>query len=75
MSDSYDVIVIDHACLKNEIPVAGCAHQSGTVRFGNDPGSSVLDTDCKAHELDDLWVATSFFPSISGQPGAYRGGQ
>jgi choline dehydrogenase-like flavoprotein len=54
-----------HAYLKNEIPVAGCAHQAGTVRFGSDPSSSVLDTDCKAHELDNLYVVdTSFFPSI-----------
>jgi choline dehydrogenase-like flavoprotein len=54
-----------HAYLKNEIPVAGCAHQAGTVRFGSDPSSSVLDTNCKAHELDNLYVVdTSFFPSI-----------
>jgi choline dehydrogenase-like flavoprotein len=54
-----------HAYLKNEIPVAGCAHQAGTVRFGRDPSSSVLDTNCKAHELDNLYVVdTSFFPSI-----------
>ncbi len=54
-----------HAYLKNEIPIAGCAHQAGTVRFGNDPGSSVLDANCKAHELDNLYVVdTSFFPSI-----------
>jgi choline dehydrogenase-like flavoprotein len=54
-----------HAYLKNEIPVAGCAHQAGTVRFGNDPDSSVLNTDCRAHELDNLYVVdTSFFPSI-----------
>ena len=54
-----------HAYLKNEIPVAGCAHQAGTVRFGNDPGTSVLDANCKAHELDNLYVVdTSFFPSI-----------
>jgi len=51
--------------MKNDIPVAGCAHQAGTVRFGNDPATSVLDTDCKAHELDNLYVVdTSFFPSI-----------
>ena len=51
--------------MKNDIPVAGCAHQSGTVRFGNDPATSVLDSDCKAHELDNLYVVdTSFFPSI-----------
>jgi choline dehydrogenase-like flavoprotein len=54
-----------HAYLKNDIPVAGCAHQAGTCRFGSDPGSSVLDVDCRAHELDNLYVVdTSFFPSI-----------
>jgi choline dehydrogenase-like flavoprotein len=54
-----------HAYLKNEIPVAGVAHQAGTCRFGTDPSSSVLNTDCRAHELDNLYVVdTSFFPSI-----------
>jgi choline dehydrogenase-like flavoprotein len=54
-----------HAYLKNDIPVAGCAHQAGTCRFGTDPATSVLDTDCRAHELDNLYVVdTSFFPSI-----------
>jgi choline dehydrogenase-like flavoprotein len=54
-----------HAYLKNEIPVAGCAHQAGTVRFGSDPGASALNTDCRAHEVDNLYVVdTSFFPSI-----------
>jgi len=48
-----------------DVPVAGVAHQSGTCRFGTDPGSSVLDVNCKAHELDNLYVVdTSFFPSI-----------
>src|SRR5207244_7513520 len=51
--------------MKNDIPVAGCAHQAGTVRFGNDPATSVLDPECKAHEVDNLYVVdTSFFPSI-----------
>ena len=51
--------------MKNEIPVAGCAHQAGTCRFGTDPATSVLDVDCKAHELDNLYVVdTSVFPSI-----------
>jgi choline dehydrogenase-like flavoprotein len=51
--------------LKNEVGVAGVAHQAGTVRFGHDPATSVLDIDCKAHELDNLYVAdTSIFPSI-----------
>jgi choline dehydrogenase-like flavoprotein len=47
------------------IPVAGVAHQAGTCRFGSDPRTSVLDVNCKAHELDNLYVAdSSFFPSI-----------
>jgi choline dehydrogenase-like flavoprotein len=54
-----------NAYLKTTIPVAGCAHQAGTCRFGNDPATSVLDANCKAHELDNLYVVdTSFFPSI-----------
>ena len=51
--------------LKNEIGVGGVAHQAGTARFGKDPKTSVLDVDCKAHELDNLYIVdTSFFPSI-----------
>jgi len=47
------------------IPIAGCAHQAGTVRFGHDPQTSALDAECKAHEVDNLYVVdTSFFPSI-----------
>jgi choline dehydrogenase-like flavoprotein len=53
------------AYLKNDIPVAGCAHQAGTCRFGLDTATSVLNTDCRAHEVDNLYVVdTSFFPSI-----------
>jgi choline dehydrogenase-like flavoprotein len=48
-----------------DISVAGVAHQAGTCRFGADPATSVLDVNCKAHELDNLYVVdTSFFPSI-----------
>jgi choline dehydrogenase-like flavoprotein len=51
--------------MKTEIPLAGCAHQVGTCRFGGDPKTSVLDVNCKAHELDNLYVVdTSFFVSI-----------
>jgi choline dehydrogenase-like flavoprotein len=47
------------------IPIAGVGHQSGTCRFGTDANNSVLDVNCKAHELDNLYVVdTSFFPSI-----------
>jgi len=51
--------------LGKDIPIGGTAHQAGTARFGTDPKTSVLDLDCKAHELDNLYVAdASFFPSI-----------
>ncbi len=47
------------------IPISGTAHQAGTARFGRDPASSVLDLDCKAHQLDNLYLTdASFFPSI-----------
>ena len=52
--------------LDQRIPLAGIAHQCGTVRFGDDPASSALDVNCKAHDLDNLYVVdTSFFPSSS----------
>ena len=48
------------------IPLEGVAHQCGTVRFGSDPTTSALDVNCKAHDLDNLYVVdTSFFPSSS----------
>jgi len=61
-----DHLVPRNAYLKTDIPVAGVAHQAGTVRFGQDAKTSALDVNCKAHELDNLYVVdTSFFPSIS----------
>jgi choline dehydrogenase-like flavoprotein len=49
--------------LDQRIPLAGVAHQCGTVRFGDDPATSALDVNCKAHDLDNLYVVdTSFFP-------------
>lgn len=46
------------------IPLAGVAHQNGTIRFGRDPNTSALDENCKAHDVDNLYVVDgSFFPS------------
>ena len=51
--------------LGKDIPLSGTAHQAGTCRFGTDPATSVLDLDCRAHEVDNLYVTdASFFPSI-----------
>jgi choline dehydrogenase-like flavoprotein len=47
------------------VPIGGTAHQAGTLRFGTDPTTSVLDLDCRAHGLANLYVTdASFFPSI-----------
>jgi choline dehydrogenase-like flavoprotein len=53
------------AYMKNEIPVAGVAHQAGTCRMGSEASSSVVDPNCRAHEVDNLYIVdTSVFPSI-----------
>jgi choline dehydrogenase-like flavoprotein len=55
-----------HAYFKKRIPLEGVGHQNGTCRMGTDPATSVLDTQCKAHELDNLYVVdASFFVSAS----------
>jgi choline dehydrogenase-like flavoprotein len=47
-----------------DLDVSGMSHQNGTIRFGYDPATSVLDINCKAHDLDNLYVVdASFFPS------------
>ncbi|WP_331737052.1 GMC family oxidoreductase (plasmid) [Streptomyces canus] len=58
--------LLDHSIyLHKGMPIGATAHQAGTVRFGDDPKSSALDVNCKAHDLDNLYVVdTSFFPSI-----------
>lgn len=59
-------ILPKHIYLGKQIPIAGTAHQAGTIRFGHDPELSALDTNCKAHEVDNLYVIDgSFFPSIA----------
>lgn len=47
-----------------DLDISGMSHQNGTCRFGTDPASSVLDLNCKAHDLENLYVLdASFFPS------------
>jgi choline dehydrogenase-like flavoprotein len=55
-----------HAYFKKRIPIEGVGHQNGTCRMGADPESSVLDPNCKAHDLDNLYVVdASCFVSAS----------
>jgi choline dehydrogenase-like flavoprotein len=47
-----------------DLDITGMSHQNGTLRFGTDPKTSVLDLNCKAHDLENLYVVdASFFPS------------
>ncbi|MFQ5986183.1 MAG: GMC oxidoreductase [Thermoplasmata archaeon] len=47
-------------------PIAMVPHQNGTCRMGTDPRTSVLDTDCRTHDVENLYVVdASFFPSNS----------
>jgi choline dehydrogenase-like flavoprotein len=51
---------------RSTMPLQVVAHQSGTCRLGSDPATSVLDLNCRSHEIDNLYVVdSSFFPSSS----------
>ncbi len=63
--DLHPHLIPNNVYLGKQIPLGGVGHQSGTCRFGTDPNTSVLDVNCRTHELDNLYVVdTSFFPSI-----------
>ena len=54
----------DRSMKVERMPIGVCSHQCGTLRFGEDPRTSVLDVDCRAHDLDNLYaVDAAFFPS------------
>ncbi len=62
--DCHEGLFSRNLFLGDRIPLAGVAHQNGTIRFGHDPKTSALDVNCKAHEVDNLYVVDgSFFPS------------
>jgi choline dehydrogenase-like flavoprotein len=51
---------------RKKLAIAAVAHQNGTCRFGEDPMTSVLDVNCRTHDVDNLYVVDgSFFPSSS----------
>ena len=48
-----------------DTPISGTAHQAGTLVFGEDPAATVLDLDCRAHGIDNLYCTDAgFFPSV-----------
>jgi choline dehydrogenase-like flavoprotein len=61
-----DEVIGKHSYLGGRLGISGVAHQNGTVRFGTDPTTSVLDTDCRLHDVDNTYVVDAgFFPSSS----------
>ena len=53
--------------ITNKMDIKVAMHQCGTARFGTDPKTSVLDTDCKVWDIDNLYVVdASFLPSSTG---------
>jgi choline dehydrogenase-like flavoprotein len=62
--DCHQGLFARNLFIGERIPLAGVAHQNGTIRFGRDPGTSALDPFCRAHDVDNLYVVdASFFPS------------
>jgi choline dehydrogenase-like flavoprotein len=62
--DCGDQILPCSLYFRKRIPLQGVAHQVGTCRFGTNPETSVLDLNCRTHDLDNLYVVDgSFFPS------------
>jgi choline dehydrogenase-like flavoprotein len=42
-------------------------HLNGTARMGDDPGSSVVDADCRSWDIRNLWICDgSVFPTVGG---------
>jgi choline dehydrogenase-like flavoprotein len=64
--ECHESLVARNLFLGQRIPLARVAHQNGTVRFGDDPKTSALDRNCKAHELDNLYVVDASFFCSSG---------
>jgi len=65
-SECHQGLFARNLFIGQRIPLAGVAHQNGTIRFGHDSSRSALDVNCKAHDLDNLYVVDgSFFVSSS----------
>ncbi len=63
-NDCGDLMLPVSLYFRKKLSIAAVAHQNGTCRFGENPQDSVLDINCRTHDLDNLYVVdSSFFPS------------
>jgi choline dehydrogenase-like flavoprotein len=61
-----DEVVGRHSYLGGKLGISAVAHQNGTTRFGTDPTASVLDVNCRLHDVDNTYVVDAgFFVSSS----------
>jgi choline dehydrogenase-like flavoprotein len=51
---------------ETKMPMHSLGHQVGTCKFGEDPKTSVLDLNCRAHDVDNLYVVDGSFFVSSG---------
>jgi choline dehydrogenase-like flavoprotein len=80
---SRDPLYRDHIKVGYDLGISGVSHQMGTLKFGNDKRTSVLDVNCKTHDIDNLYaVDASFFvssgafnPSLTIMANALRVGE
>jgi choline dehydrogenase-like flavoprotein len=59
-----DLILPVSLYFRKKLSIAAVAHQNGTCRFGADPTDSVLDIDCRAHDVDNLYVVDGAFSHL-----------
>jgi choline dehydrogenase-like flavoprotein len=61
-----DPLFKDSVRMGYDLGVSGVSHQMGTLKFGRDPRSSVLDVNCKTHDVENLYVVDASFFVSSG---------
>ncbi|MDQ1162667.1 choline dehydrogenase-like flavoprotein [Chryseobacterium sp. SORGH_AS 447] len=65
-SGKFDSFLFKGIYFSKGMDIASPAHQNGTTRMGTDPATSVVDTYCKAHDLNNLYIVDGGFFVSSG---------
>jgi choline dehydrogenase-like flavoprotein len=57
--------IMDAAGAGRVLVSQGTHHVLGTCRMGTDPTTSVVDADCRSHDVDNLWICDgSVLPTV-----------